>query len=83
MELSHFCASLSSSSILEIFLDEAHIPFVATPDPSIDFSIQPPDIFDPFPSSPFNELVEDEQVEDKLPNPELGSLAPAPPDDHA
>ena len=27
--------------------------------------------------------MEDEQVEDELPNPELGSLAPAPPDDHA
>ena len=27
--------------------------------------------------------MEDEQVEDELPNPELESLAPAPPDDHA
>ena len=27
--------------------------------------------------------MEDEQVEDELPNPELGSLAPALPDDHA
>ena len=27
--------------------------------------------------------MEDEQVEDELPNPELGSPAPAPPDDHA
>ena len=26
--------------------------------------------------------MEDEQVEGELPNPELGSLAPAPPDDH-
>ena len=62
VELSHFRASLSSSSILDLFLEEAHIPSVATPDPSvvahdspIDFSVQPPDILDPFPSSPFNE----------------------------
>ena len=27
--------------------------------------------------------MEDEQVKDELPNPELESLAPAPPDDHA
>ena len=27
--------------------------------------------------------MEDEQVEDELPNPELGSLAPSPPEDHA
>ena len=27
--------------------------------------------------------MEDEQVEDELPNPELGSPAPAPPDNHA
>ena len=47
------------------FLDEAHIPFVVAPDSLVDFSIQPPDIIDPFPSSPFNEQVEDEQVEDK------------------
>ena len=92
VELSHFRASLSSSSVLDLFPDEAHIPFVTAPDPPvvapdptivapdspIDFSIQPPDILDPFPSSPFNE-----QVEDELPNPELGSPVPAPPDDHA
>ena len=90
VELSHFRASLSSSSILDLFLDEAHIPFViasdlpvVAPDPPVDFSIQPPDILDPFPSSPFNEHVEDEQVEDELPNPKLGSLTPAPPNDHA
>ena len=91
-ELSHFRASLSSSSVLDLFPDEAHIPSVATPDPPvvtydspIDFSVQPPDIIDPFPSSPFNEHVEDEQVEDKLPNPnpELRSPAPAPPKDLA
>ena len=51
----------------------------------VDFSVQPPDIIDPFPSSPFNEQVEDEQVEVELPNPnpELGSLALAPPEDLA
>ena len=93
IELSHFSASLSSSSVLDLFPDEAHIPSVAAPDPSVvapdsvavDFSVQPPDITDPFPSSPFNEQVEDEQVEDELPNPnpELGSPAPAPPEDLA
>ena len=69
--------SLSSSFILDLFPDEAHIPSVAAPDPSVvapdspvDFSVQPPNIFDPFPSLPFNE-----QVEDELPNPKLGSLA--------
>ena len=89
IELSHFCASLSSSSVLDLFLEKAHIPSVATPDPPIvaldsliDFSVQPPDILDPFPSSPFNEQVEDEQVEDELPNPELRSPAPTPPEDH-
>ena len=97
IELSHFRVSLSSSSVLDLFLNEAHIPFVIAPDPPVvapdptvvapdslvDFSVQPPDIFDPFPSSPFNENVEDEQVEDELPNAELGSPAPAPPNDHA
>ena len=45
--------------------------------------MQLPNIFDPFPSSLFNEQVEDEQVEDELPNLELGSPAPipAPPED--
>ena len=90
VELSHFCASLSSSSVLDLFSEEAHIPSVAAPDPPvvapdspIDFFVHPPDILDPFPSLPFNEEVEDEQVEDELPNPELGSPAPAPPEDHA
>ena len=97
VELFHFHASLSSSSVLDLFPDEAHIPFVIAPDPPVvvpdptvvapdspvDFSVQPPDILDPFPSSPFNEQVEDEQVEDELPNLELGSPAPAPPDNHA
>ena len=61
-ELSHFRASLSSSSILDLFPYKAHVPSIAVPDPhvatpdsSVDFSVQPPDILDPFPSSPFNE----------------------------
>ena len=92
VELSHFRASLSSSSILDLFLDEAHIPSVAAPDPlvvapdsPIDFSVQPLDIIDPFSSSHFNEQVEDEHVKDELPNPnlKLGSLAPAPSEDLA
>ena len=83
VELSHFRASLSSSFVLDLFPDEAHIPnpsiaapdpFVVAPNPPVaapdypvvapdspvDFFIQPPDILDPFPSSPFNEHVEDE-----------------------
>ena len=90
VKLSHFHASLSSSSVLDLFPDEAHILSVAAPDPlvtfpnsPIDFSVYPPDILDPFPSSPFNEQVEDEQVEDELPNLELRSLAPALPEDLA
>ena len=62
VELFHFCASLSSSFVFNLFPDEARIPSVVALDPPvvafyspIDFSIQPPDIFDPFPSSPFNE----------------------------
>ena len=62
VELFHFCASLSSSSVFNLFPNEARIPSVVALDPPvvalyspIDFSIQPPDIFDPFPSSPFNE----------------------------
>ena len=94
---SHFSASLSSLSILDLFPNKAYIPSVAAPDSlvfapdspifapdsPIDFSVQPPYIFDPFPSSPFNEQVEDEQVEDELPNPELGSLVLTPPEDLA
>ena len=86
VELSHFRAFLSSSSVLDLFPNEAHIPSVIAPDPPVvapdpivvaldspvDSSVQPPDILDPFPSSPFNEQVEDEQVEDEIPNPELG-----------
>ena len=64
IELSHFRASLSSSSVLDLFPDEAHIPFVTAPDfpvvapdPTVvapdslvDFSVQPLDILDLFPS---------------------------------
>ena len=62
VELSHFRASLSSSFVLDIFPDEAHIPSITAPDPlvvafdsPVDFSIQSPNILNPFPSSPFNE----------------------------
>ena len=62
VELSHFRASLSSFSVLDLFPDEAHIPFVTAPDPPVvapdspvDFSVQPPDIIDPFLSSPYND----------------------------
>ena len=89
VELSHFRASLSSS-VLDLFLDEAHILFVATldppvaaPDSPVDFSVQPQNILNSFPSSPFNDQVEDEQVEDELLNLELGSPAPTPPEDLA
>ena len=60
VEFSHFRVFLSSSSALDLFPDEAHIPFVAAFDPPvvaldspIDFSVQPSDILDLFPSSPF------------------------------
>ena len=52
IDLSHSRASLSTSSVLKIFPDESHIPFIITPDPPIGFSIQPPDIFDASPGSP-------------------------------
>ena len=62
IELFHFRTSLSSSSILDIFPDEALIPSVVAFDPHVvaldsptDFSVQPLDISDHFPSSPFNE----------------------------
>ena len=52
---------------LRFFPDGARIPSVVAPNPPVvapnspvDFSVQSPDIFDPFPSSPFNEQVEDE-----------------------
>ena len=63
VELSHFHASLSTSSILDLFPDEPHIPSIVALDPPIDFSVQPLDIFYASPRSPFNEQVEDEQIE--------------------
>ena len=48
--------------MLDLFPDKAHIPFITAPDPPVvapdspvDFSVQPPDIIDPFLSSPFND----------------------------
>ena len=64
-----------------IFLVATLDPLVAAPDSPVDFSVQPLDILDPFPSSPFNEQVKDEQVKDELPNPELGSPTLAPLED--
>ena len=74
VELSHFRSSLSTSYVKELLPNKSHIPSIITFDPPIDFSIQPPDIF---------EHVEDEQVKDVLPNFEPGSLAPAPLEDLA
>ena len=76
VELSHFRSSLTTSSILEIFLDESLIPSINTLDPPLNFSIQPPDIFYASPKQ-----VEDEQVDDELPHLGPGSLTPAPPED--
>ena len=75
VELSHFRSSLSTFSVLEIFPDESHIPSIIAPNPPLDFSTQPPDIFDVSLRSPSNEQVEDEQVEYELSNFELGSPA--------
>ena len=55
VELSHFHSFLSTSSVLDLFPNEPHIPSIVTPDPLINFSIQPPYIFDAFSRSPFNE----------------------------
>ena len=83
IKLSYFRASLSTSSVLDIFSDEPHIPSIVASDPLIDFFVQPPDIFYAFPGSPSNAQVEDEQVQDKPPNPKLRSPTPAPPEDFA
>ena len=83
VELSHFCASLFTSSVLDLFPDELHISSIVTLDLPIEFFVQPPEIFDASPRSPFNEQVEDEQVKDEPPNPELRFLALAPPKDRA
>ena len=76
VELSHFRSSLTTSSVLEIFLDESPVSSTNTFDPPLDFSIQPLDIF--YASS---RQVEDEQVDDELPHLEPGSPAPAPLED--
>ena len=73
VELSHFRSSLTTSSVLEIFLDESLIPSTNTFDPPLDFS---PNIFYASPRQ-----VEDEQFDDELPHLEPGSPAPAPPED--
>ena len=83
VKLSHFHASLSTSFVLDLFLDDPHIPSIVAHDPLIDLFVQSPDIFGAFPGSLSNEYVEDEQVEDKLPNPKLGSLTPTPPENLA
>ena len=88
VELSHFRTSISSSSVLDLFPDEAHILSVvapnspvATPDSPVYFSAQPLDILNPFPSSPFNEQVEDEQVKNELPSTKLRFPTPTSPED--
>ena len=60
VELSHFRASLSISFVLDLFLDELHIPSIAAPNLPIDFFVPPSNIFYAFLGSPFNEHVEDE-----------------------
>ena len=72
VELSHFRSSLTTSFVLEIFPDESFVPSTYAFDPPLDFS---PDIFDASPRQ-----VEDEQVDDELPHLELGSPAPAQPE---
>ena len=70
-------------SVLNLFLDEPNIPFIITPNPPIEFFVQPSDIFDASLRLPFSEQVEDEQVEDKLSNFEPGSPTLAPLEDLA
>ena len=76
VELSHFRSSLTTSSVFQIFPNEAHVPSTNTLDPPLDFSIQPPDIFYASPRQ-----VEDEQDDDELPHLKLGSPAPASSED--
>ena len=83
VELSYFRPSLSTSSVLELFLDESHTLSIVDPDPLIDFFVQPPDIFDTSLRSTSNEQVKDEQVKDELSNFEPGSLAPTLPENLA
>ena len=74
VELSHFRASLSSSSVLDLFLEEAHIPSVAALDSPIDFSVQPPDILDSFPSSPSMNRWKMNKLKTSYPTLNLGPL---------
>ena len=55
VELSHFHASLSTSSVLDLFPKEPHIPSIVAYDPLIDFFVQPPNIFNAFLGSLSNE----------------------------
>ena len=75
VELSYFHSSLTTSFILEIFLEKSRIPSTNTLDTPLDFSIQPLDIFDASLGSPSNE-----QVEDESPNLELRSPTPTLPE---
>ena len=52
VKLYHFHTSLSTSPVLDLFPDEPHIPSIVTLDSSIDFFVQPPDIFDASPRFP-------------------------------
>ena len=72
VEISHFRSSLTTSFVLEIFLDESLVPSTNTFNPPLDFFL---DIF-------YASLrqVKDEQVDDVLPHLEPGSPAPAPPE---
>ena len=79
VELSHFHASLSTSSILNLFPDESHIPSIVALDPPIDFSIQTLDIF--ILDHPLMNRWKMNRL--KPPNPELGSPASASPEDLA
>ena len=65
-------------SVLNLFLDEPNIHSIIAPNPPIEFFVQPSNIFDASPRSPSNEQVEDEQVENKLPNFESRSLTLPP-----
>ena len=69
VELSHFCSSLTNSSVLEIFPDESLVPSTNTFDPHLDFS---PDIFDASPRQ-----VANEQINIELPHFEPRSPTPA------
>ena len=75
VKLSHFRSSLTTSSILEIFLDELHFPYKCS---QSSFVLLYPisRYFLCSPKSPSNDQVEDEQVDDELPHFEPRSLTP-------